>query len=192
MRRREFIHLLGLSASVISLSGMLPMAFREKRLVRPPGSLSESAFIALCTRCGRCVQACPTCALVFSSGSDGFTKIGTPKVDALVGPCERIQGRCEKQAQCAQACPTAAIQRTSQRDLKIGSAVIDLNRCIAWNGGFCLVCYEVCPVRGAISLIDDSRPSFNEETCVGCGRCAYACPAQPKALSIDSKGERRL
>ncbi len=177
---------------MISLSGIFPAILREKRLVRPPGSISETAFTATCSRCGRCVQVCPTGTLVFSGPSDGFVEIGTPKIDTQIGPCERIQGRCEERAKCAQACPTGAIRQTGRENLKIGRVVIDFNRCIAWNGGSCLVCYEVCPVRGAISLFEETRPIFNEDTCVGCGRCTFACPAQPKALSLDSKGEKRL
>ena len=191
MKRREFLKLFGVGVAVISLSDILPRVIKGKELVRPPGALVEDALNAVCIRCARCAQICPTGAIVLASLSDGFKELGTPRIDALRGPCERVQGRCEGQAKCAEICPTRAILQVDRRALKMGSAIINADRCMAWRGGSCLVCYEVCPVQGAISLIDEARPIFHADICVGCGRCVYACPAQPKALSLSPKGERR-
>ena len=33
---------------------------KEGIALRPPGALPEKDFLAACTRCGQCVQACPT------------------------------------------------------------------------------------------------------------------------------------
>ncbi|MCD6510696.1 MAG: 4Fe-4S binding protein [Thermoprotei archaeon] len=50
---------------------------------------------------------------------------------------------------------------------------------------------EVCPVPRAI--IPRGRiPVFNQEACIGCGRCVNACPAKPKALKLTPRGERRI
>jgi ferredoxin len=191
LERRQFLQLVGVSALLISLYEPFLLEFKGKRLVRPPGSIVEDSFIEVCIRCGACARVCPTGAIVLATLDDGFKEIGTPKIDALRGACERIQGRCDQAAICEQACPTGAIQRVEREGIKIGSAVIDTVGCIAWRGGSCLVCYEVCPVRGAISLIDEARPFFHSDLCVGCGRCVYACPAQPKALTLTSDGEKR-
>jgi len=192
MNRREFLRVFGVGIGVIALFDMFPRIIRRRNLVRPPGSVVEEAFNAVCIRCARCIQVCPTGAIVIADMSDGFKELGTPKIDPLRGPCERIQGRCDQKAKCAEVCPTGAIRPIDRRAAKTGSAIINADRCIAWRGGSCLVCYEVCPVQGAISLMDESRPIFHADICVGCGRCVYACPAQPKALTLTSEGERRL
>jgi len=192
VKRREFLKLFGVGMGIVALFEAFPRIIRQKMLVRPPGSLVDETLNALCIRCGRCVQVCPTGAIVLASLGDGFRELGTPKIDPLRGPCERYQGRCQQQAKCAQICPSAAIRQVQRRDIKMGSAIINADRCIAWRGGLCLVCYEVCPVQDAISLVDESRPIFNAKTCVGCGRCVYACPAQPKALVLTPKGEKRV
>jgi ferredoxin-type protein NapG len=189
--RRDFLRLAGVSAFLIATYETLSFEFEGKGLVRPPGSIIEDSFLASCTRCGACAKSCPTSTLLLATWNDGFRQIGTPKIDALRGPCERIQGRCEQDALCQKTCPTGAIQRVDRTGIKTGSTVINRDMCIAWRGGSCLVCHEVCPVRGAISLEDEKYPVFNAELCAGCGRCVYACPAQPKALTLTSIGEKR-
>lgn len=191
MNRREFLKLFGITIATFSFFDLLPKIIKGKLLVRPPGSLVEDMFNAICVRCGRCTQVCPTAAISMAGLGDGFKELGTPKIDGLNGSCERIQGRCEPQAKCAEACPTGAIRAVRRENVKLGSTVLNTGKCIAWQGGACLTCYEVCPVLGAVAVIDESRPMFNENICVGCGRCVYACPAQPKALTLTSKGERR-
>jgi ferredoxin len=190
LERRDFLRLAGVSALFLTLYETLSVGFEGKGLVRPPGSIVEDSFIGACIRCGACAKTCPTRTIVLSSWNEGFRQIGTPMIDALRGSCERIQGRCEQDALCQQTCPTGAIQRVEREEIKTGSAIIDRDRCIAWRGGICLVCYEVCPVPEVISL-DKERPVFNSELCAGCGRCVYACPAEPKALVLTSNGEKR-
>ena len=191
MERRDFLRLAGVSALMLALYETFSVTFEGSGLVRPPGSVIEDSFLGVCIRCGACAKTCPTGAILLAAWNDGFREIGTPKIDALRGPCERIQGRCEQDAQCQLVCPTGAIQRVERESIKTGSALINRDRCIAWRGGVCLVCYEVCPVTGAISLERENRPIFNADVCVGCGRCVYACPAQPKALTLTSNGEKR-
>jgi ferredoxin len=191
LERRDFLRLAGFSALMLALYETFSATFEGNGLVRPPGSVIEDSFLGRCIRCGACAKTCPTGAIILAAWNDGFREIGTPKIDALRGPCERIQGRCEQDAQCQLICPTGAIQRVERGSIKTGSALINRDVCIAWRGGVCLVCYEVCPVIGAISLERESRPVFNTDVCVGCGRCVYACPAQPKALTLTSNGEKR-
>jgi ferredoxin len=191
LERRQFLQVVVVSALLTALYEPFSFEFKGKRLVRPPGSIVEDSFIAFCIRCGACARICPTGSIVLATLDDGFKEIGTPKVDALRAACERIQGRCDQGALCGEICPTGAIQGIEREDIKIGSTVINTDRCIAWRGGSCLVCYEVCPVLGAISLLEETRPVFNSDICVGCGRCISACPAQQKALTLTSNGEKR-
>lgn len=39
----------------------------------------------------------------------------------------------------------------------------------------CGVCEEVCPV-GAVTIADDSFPSYDLDTCIGCAQCIAHCP----------------
>jgi len=184
LTRRSFIEAILSGVFIFSLSALLPNLAREKELIRPPGAVSEDYFSSFCIRCGKCVEVCPTGAIVFADVADGITEVGTPKIDVLKGPCEAVKGRCEGNLRCVKQCPTSALRYVEGRDLKIGYASLDEPLCIAWTKGVCLVCHEVCPVPGAIVLTEDMKPIFKQEICVGCGHCVYACPAEPKALML--------
>jgi len=184
LTRRSYIEAIFGGGFIFLLSALLPSFVREKNLVRPPGAVSEDYFNSFCIRCGKCIEVCPTGAIVFADVGDGIAKVGTPKIDALKGPCEAVEGRCEGNLRCVKQCPTSALRYVEGREVKIGHASLDEPLCIAWTTGDCLVCYEVCPVPDAIVLTEDAKPIFNQEICVGCGRCVYACPAEPKALML--------
>ncbi len=157
------------------------------RFVRPPGSVKEKEFLEKCVRCGECMQVCPTNYLqpaLFETGIDG---IWTPVTNAQTGYCEF---ECRK---CTQVCPTKAIRELSLEDkktFKMGTAVIDRNRCYTYADGYnCAVCEEHCPVpEKAIRFRD--VPTWNKEgklvtvkqiyvvpsLCIGCGICENVCP----------------
>ncbi|TLN03481.1 hypothetical protein FDZ71_12510 [bacterium] len=54
-----------------------------------------------------------------------------------------------------------------------------------------MVCSEMCPVIGAITVTEDLKPLFHLPKCVGCGICVYSCPASPKALTLLADGATR-
>ena len=100
------------------------------RLIRPPGALPEEQFLSRCLGCGECMKVCPTNALQPCMFTDGFSRIYTPKVVPRVGGCE------EKCSICGHVCPTNAIRRLPLEEkqfAKIGTAVIDRHRCLAWG-----------------------------------------------------------
>jgi len=74
------------------------------------------------------------------------------------------------------------IKIEDKKNIVIGHAVIDKNKCIAWGmGKHCAVCQEYCPYN-AIDLEDRGVPCpVVNEKCVGCGACENACPVQPNA-----------
>jgi MauM/NapG family ferredoxin protein len=194
--RREAILALGSGLVLAPLAATLIRPRVSERLIRPPGSIPEPQFLAACIRCGRCLKACPTGGLqpcVFEAGVPG---LWTPRLVPRAGPCER---NC---TMCGQVCPTSAIRKLPLEEktfARIGTAVIDRTRCIAWEQNkVCLICDETCPynaidalretLRGAALL----RPFVNERYCLGCGACESRCPvAGPAAIRVFSAGEDR-
>jgi Pyruvate/2-oxoacid:ferredoxin oxidoreductase delta subunit len=62
-------------------------------------------------------------------------------------------------------------------------AIIQGRFCLAYHDEFCSVCYERCPVPGAIEL-DDALPRIAWEKCTGCGICHDVCPAPENAILV--------
>lgn len=65
-------------------------------------------------------------------------------------------------------------------------AVIQGRFCLAYTDGYCSVCYERCPVAGAIEL-GEGLPKIVAETCTGCGICRDVCPAPRNAVLITAR-----
>lgn len=55
--------------------------------------------------------------------------------------------------------------------------------CLAWQGSFCTVCSERCPVGGAL-LLEQGRPRIEPSACTGCGVCIQVCPAPINGLMM--------
>ncbi len=182
-------------------------------LIRPPGSVSEVAFLATCARCDECLKVCPTNVLqpaVFQAGLEG---VFTPRLDFTRGFCEY---NC---AECGKVCPTRSIAPLAlplKQLTVIGVARIDRSLCLPWaKGEECLVCEELCPVprkaiqfsgeagghgqgggvgtselRRTLPAATDSAttglklPLVNARHCIGCGICQYNCPVQDPAPAI--------
>jgi len=152
--------------------------------VRPPGALTEEKFNYVCARCGSCAKAC-TGGVIKPAGLDaGLERAFTPALDFGRGACQRC-------GTCGQVCPTGAIISLPREQIKIGTARIDNQLCIAWKDGKkCLICNEVCPT-GAVSGAGKLRPAVREDDCIGCGTCEFQCPVKEKAIRVSSTGERR-
>lgn len=59
----------------------------------------------------------------------------------------------------------------------------------------CLACVQVCPVN-ALSYVDDVRPgdprrtlSHHSDTCIFCGQCETACPADHEGIKLSNDWE---
>ncbi len=147
-------------------------------LLRPPGALDEMRFLATCTRCDLCAEACPHDAI-----SRAPAKYG-PAVDTpILTPAETPCYLCEDMP-CIRECPEGALVAGGQ--VQIGTAHIALNKCLAHNGQMpgCDYCYDRCPVKETAILLEDGKPRIVADQCVGCGICEYYCPAPGKAIQV--------
>jgi MauM/NapG family ferredoxin protein len=196
MGRRETIAALGLGLLAAPLARSIVHRRLNGRLLRPPGSIPEPDFLDACIHCGRCMKACPTNGLqpaILESGVDG---LWTPRLVPRIGGCEK---NCNL---CGQVCPTAAIRNLPLEEktyARIGTAVVDRTRCIAWEQNrVCLICDEACPYNAIDSRNETilgetlGRPFVNEVACVGCGICESRCPvAGEAAIRVNSLSEER-
>ncbi|MDF2570142.1 MAG: rsxB 9 [Sporomusa sp.] len=145
-----------------------------EKALRPPGALPEPELTAVCNRCGRCIQVCPSKALQPMPITDGLANFETP----YIIPRKK---RCDLCLSCQKVCPTGAITQVSLEKVRMGKAVIDKPRCIAWTEAkACLICGEQCPVL-AIDADEQHRPIVQADKCVGCGSCENACPIDGEA-----------
>ena len=53
-------------------------------LLRPPGAVTERQFLQDCTRCDKCIHACPKDAIVKAPKKFGFLVMGTPYILSLI------------------------------------------------------------------------------------------------------------
>jgi ferredoxin-type protein NapG len=163
----------------------VPSARHQKAfpVLRPPGAIEEEAFLAGCTRCEACIQACPHQAIVHAPPR--FRRAaGTPMIDPIQQPCWMC-----RDYPCIAACEPDVLRLAAPK--KIGIARIDTVTCLPHQGGTCTVCSEQCPVPGAIEIVN-GRPRIVEEVCTGCGVCQFVCPAPHNAVLLMPLAERPL
>jgi len=160
--RRDFLQVTG----GLTSAGFLYWLLRPKwdfSSVRPPGALPEGAFEATCIRCGLCITACQQNAIEIDED-------GLPYIDGL-------SGWCNFSFDCIEVCPSGALLPVDPTSVKLGTASIDRDRCIAWEYSACRLCYEKClDIQQAIWLDDDLRPNVDETLCTGCAACVNVCP----------------
>ncbi len=157
----------------------------EKLPVSPPGSKSRGNFTKKCVACTACVAACPAGIIRPSLGEWGAAGLFQPVLDYRRGYC---QYGCTA---CGDACPTGAIESLEPEEkqlVSIGKARFMRRNCIVRKyGTACGACSEHCPTqamrmvpfRGGLTI-----PELDPSICLGCGACEYACPAEPKAVTV--------
>jgi MauM/NapG family ferredoxin protein len=162
------------------------MTHTEKRVVtrryfRPPGALPEMGFLAACTRCGACSDACPPHAIV-EVPRDGGLAAGTPQLELHIEPCIA----CPTMP-CVAACPTGALSPPAQGWANHRIAVLEFypERCLTFRDTPCRVCADACPIGERALAIDEAgHPVLRHEGCVGCGVCVRACVTAPSSFGF--------
>ncbi len=152
----------------------------KKRVLRPPGAIEELSFLAKCTRCDDCIDACHQKAIKHAGEFDSLA-VGTPIIVPNETPCYL----CDDFV-CIKACKEGALVMVEREKVKMGLASIDTKRCHKWEGidPMCDYCFDRCPLKGEAIVMYDGCPKIDEKKCVGCGICGYVCPADPKAIIV--------
>lgn len=151
--------------------------------LRPPGTLHELLLVKHCIRCGKCVEECPADAIV-PLGADWGHAAGTPAIDARKQPCVLCTG-----LRCTHVCPSGALLPTFvNRDVTMGTAILDGERCLTHRGQACTVCREHCPMEGALAVDGDGKLRVADDKCVGCGLCEHYCPTEPTSIRVQPRG----
>lgn len=138
---------------------------------RPPWALAEAAFIAACTRCRDCIDACPQHILVTD-------KDARPTVDFGRGECTF----CGK---CVEACQPRALEKREDAPPWQLRAQIQ-NNCLAKSNVVCRACGDACTVqaiRFRPTVMAAAQPEVDNSLCTGCGACCAPCPAQAIRIS---------
>lgn len=147
--------------------------------LRPPGMMHEDLLRALCTRCGKCVEACPADAIV-PLGPEWGRAARTPAIFARQQPCVLCDG-----LRCTHVCPSGALTPVYvNNDVVMGTAAIDEATCVTYAGQACDRCQQSCPMPGALSLSADGKMRVDASHCVGCGVCEHVCPTQPTSIRV--------
>jgi ferredoxin-type protein NapG len=147
--------------------------------ILPPGAGTFSEFSENCTKCYACVSACPNESLRVFRKIEQDRLYGLPVIDPRIQACYLC-----RDWPCIHACPDGILS-FSDASLRLGTAVIDQNTCLAFNGQYCQSCITNCPFDGnAIFLNQECQPQINEDECRGCGICVQVCPASPEAITI--------
>jgi MauM/NapG family ferredoxin protein len=170
------------------------------RLLRPPGALDEFDFLLACTRCDKCVQACPTQSIL-RSGPQAALAAGTPQIQARNMPCFLCTA-----LPCITACPEGALVWPKRKvgnavlegppAVKMGTARVKRRLCLTYErvdeaAQPCTTCVDRCPYPGsAIRMVEGApgelpHPEVVPDVCTGCGLCTFGCPAPQAAIVVD-------
>lgn len=197
MNRRTFL------CSIIcffALTATLTLTkLNQSKKVRPPGVVSEEEFLALCIRCNRCADVCPTKGI--EPDNTSLSTLGTPELKGycavyldLVGPSpsknsafKKLRSSAQLCLRCVNACPTGALRNIDIRSLKMGVAEVDRSICLAWRYNICYRCVDIC-VFDAVEIRGGGGIEVNEALCVGCKQCEYICPVPSKAIVVRPLG----
>ena len=189
--RRNFIKFSTLGILGIALGGGIaisPYALQAEMRLRPPGAVSEKEFLALCIKCGQCLQVCPYHSIKLADMAKGHG-IGTPYIDARDRGCYACSA-----VPCVLACPSGALDHACEKpeDIHMGIAVLEFpNKCIAMTNTPVPVGHSkrihnfTNAQRNVTQLERDMLVKLDEFEGKQCTICADMCPI-PNPLSAIS------
>lgn len=107
---------------------------------------------------------------------------GTPVLDYTVQACMMCSDY-----PCIRACEPRVLRHDA--GIKMGTARIVPDKCLAYQGTVCTVCSDRCPVPDAIER-PGGKPNVASSICTGCGVCQIVCIAPENAVMIIPERER--
>ncbi len=122
--RRDFIQYSTFGVLGLVLGGgyiTTPYLKTEEKHLRPPGAVEEKRFLALCIKCGQCLQVCPYHSIKLADLMKGYG-MGTPYIEARERGCYLCGA-----LPCVLACPSGALDHHAEKptDVKMGVAVLE-------------------------------------------------------------------
>ncbi len=157
--------------------------------IRPPASIGNKYFNALCVRCGSCIKACPS-KILRHENRMGMGLL-TPVMKFDNGYCLET---CNK---CGDVCPSGAITKFSvgaKKDLKIARVEVIAETCLLMKFKECGICKNACHYDSiSFELYNGSSlqmiPAVDIDKCNGCGACSVICPEKCFKITINTHNE---
>ena len=199
--RGDFLKSLGtLMAGFVAMRVEEAVTGAGPALLRPPGALDEFDFLLACTRCDKCIQACPQDSIL-KAGAQAVLAAGTPAIIPRNMPCFL----CDS-LPCITACPEGALvwpkrkvageELEGPRAVKMGTARVKPSRCVTYEkegrpAQPCRVCVDRCPYPGAAIRMTEpagggtAHPEVVADVCTGCGLCSFGCPTPEPAIIVE-------
>ena len=210
--RRDFFRL-GIQKAAKAATGVAEARITKTipRFIRPPFAIAEPDFLARCSRCQNCVDACPHETVFPLSTKLDSQYVNTPALDLVHTACHLCA-----EWPCVIACETGALEFPDMTKLdemdgeepvgdspegvesieivlpvsfpdpaqaRLAQIEIDESVCLPFSGPECGACGSVCPIPDAI-IWDMSKPQINTDKCTGCALCVEICITHPKAILI--------
>jgi MauM/NapG family ferredoxin protein len=147
-----------------------------RRFFRPPGALHEDEFVTTCSKCLKCVEACPV-HVIHAAGKGEGAPEGTPVLRPNHGACTLC-------GDCMEVCPTGALKPTPVGEIRIGIAVIQPDTCLGYQNKSCRACHNACPLEPNAIDFEGTVPKVDSRVCTGCGLCVHACPTKPPSVLV--------
>jgi len=199
--RREFVKYSTLGVLGLVLGGGVvfsPYALKAENRLRPPGAVDEDKFLALCIKCGQCLQVCPYHSIELADFARGHG-VGTPYIDANVRGCYACSA-----VPCVLACPSGALDHHCEKpeDIQMGIAVLEFpEKCIAISStpipkGFNHKMHKFTKMQNNVTNLEiellEKLDSFEGKQCTLCAdMCPIPNPLSGIAMIPDENGGNR-
>ncbi len=198
--RRKFIKFSTLGILTLTLGvgvATSPYLLQAQMKLRPPGAVLEKEFLALCIKCGQCLQVCPYHSIKLEDMEKGHG-IGTPYIDARERGCYACSA-----VPCVLACPSGALDHKVEKpeDIKMGIAVLEFpNKCLALTNtpvpkGHSKRVYDFTNAQNNITQLErdvlTKLDTFEGKQCTICAdMCPLSNPLSAISMVKDKEGKR--